>query len=68
MPALISKERLSELRRLDRRRTRTLTAAEEAQVALREALKIAYEEGATYDELGKALSITRQRAWQLLNE
>jgi hypothetical protein len=64
----ISKERITELRLLDRRRKRTIAAAEDAQLELRKALEAAYEEGATYAELGKALGVVRQRAWQILNE
>jgi hypothetical protein len=63
----ISKERLLELRRLNAKRNRTIAAAEEAQVELRKALEAAYEDGATYQELGDALGVVRQRAWQLLN-
>jgi DNA-directed RNA polymerase sigma subunit (sigma70/sigma32) len=48
--------------------TRATEALEEARAALREAMKRAKDSGETFEDIGKAAGVTRQRAWQIVNE
>jgi DNA-directed RNA polymerase sigma subunit (sigma70/sigma32) len=47
---------------------RATAALEEARAALREAMKRAKDSGETFEDIGKAAGVTRQRAWQIVNE
>jgi hypothetical protein len=61
----ISNRRAAQLERLIEKRRAADHAAERARLELRRALELAREEGASYEELGAAIGISRQSAFRM---
>jgi hypothetical protein len=48
--------------------TKCTEALEAARAALREAMRAAKSSGETYEDIGRAAGVSRQRAFQIINE